>query len=218
MDAGLTSRPGDAAVILNDKVRKKIAFNLLRTYEWIDIIKTAHRLGVATTATILFGHLEDEIQVGEHLEIIKTIQRQTGGIQAVTPVPYLPPGSVLSRNPRIEGAPTLDEIFRVVAVTRLFFGKLIRNIQIDWPKVGFANAIKSLAVGANDIGALAVDRHEVRDVAANGTLAIDVAKLKNTVRKAGRIPLERRPFSMPAPVRQTQKRPVWQVAEEPALI
>ena len=217
-DAGLNSMPGDAAVILNDKVRKKIAFNLLRTYEWMEIIRSAHRLGVPTTATILFGHLEDEIQIGEHLEIIKQIQRQTGGIQAVTPVPYLPEGSALARNPRIEGAPSADEVLRVLAVTRLFFGRLIKNIQVDWPKIGFPSAVRALGAGVNDIGTLSVDRHEVRSAEANGRMTIDVPRLKSAVRKAGRIPLERRPFSMPrAPVR-AHKRPTWQVAEEPALI
>lgn len=217
-DAGLHSMPGDAAVILNDKVRKKIAFNLLRTYEWVDIIKTAHRLGIPTTATVLFGHLEDEIQLGEHLEIIKQIQRQTNGIMAVTPVPYLPEGSALARNPRIRGARTIEEIFRVIAVTRLFFGRHIKNIQIDWPKIGFANAIKALDVGVNDLGTLAVDRYEVRSPEVNGHLAIDPARLRTAVRKAGRIALERRAFSMAPPSPKAPRRPSWQAIEEPALI
>lgn len=217
-DAGLHSMPGDSAVILNDKVRKKIAFNLLRTYEWMEIIKSAHRLGIPTTATILFGHLEDEIQIGEHLEIIKQIQRQTGGIQAVTPVPYLPDGTALARNPRIGPAPSGDEVLRVLAVTRLFFGRLIRNIQVDWPKVGFPTAMKALDAGVNDIGTLSVDRHEVRSPDANGRMSIDVPRLKSAVRKADRIPMERRPFTMPRATVKTQRRPSWQMAEEPALI
>jgi CofH subfamily radical SAM domain protein len=218
-EAGLNSMPGDAAVILNDKIRKKIAFNLLRTYEWIDILKTAHRLAIPTTATILFGHLEDEIQVGEHLETIKHIQRQTGGIQGVCPVPYLPEGSALSRNPRIDGPPDVQQIFRIIAVTRLFFGRLVKNVIVDWTKIGFPQAVKSLEVGANDFGTLAVDRYEVRAPEVNGPLAVDVSRLKTAVRKAGRIPIERRPFSLPhaAPAKKSA-RPAWQLAEEPALI
>lgn len=217
-DAGLGSLSGDSAVILNDKVRKKVAFNLLRTYEWIEIIKTAHRLGLSTTATVLFGHIEDEIQTGEHLEIIKSLHKRTGGISAVEPVPFIPAGTVLSRNGQATAMPTADHILRLAAVCRLFFGRTIKNIQVEWPKVGLDTAIRSLAAGVNDIGTLNFDKHEIRAPEVNGRLTLDAMKLKAAIRKAGRIPMERQPYTMAAPQPAAPSRPVWQRAEELAVI
>src|ERR1043166_402948 len=100
-DAGLASLSGDSADILNDKVRKKICADKLRTGDWADIIRTAHRIGMTSTATILFGHVEDEIYICEHLEIIKNIQRETGGFTAFEPLLFVPHKPDLARSAKI---------------------------------------------------------------------------------------------------------------------
>lgn len=217
-DSGLGSLSGDSAVILNDKVRKKVAFNLLRTYEWIEIMKTAHRLGLSTTATILFGHIEDEIQTGEHLEILKTLNKRTGGISSIEAVPFLPAGTVLARNGQATERPSADHVLRLAAICRLFFGRSIKNVQVEWPKVGLDTALRALSAGVNDIGTLNFDRHEIRSPEVNGRLTLDATKLKTLIRKAGRIPMERPAFTMAAPQPAAPARPVWQRAEELAVI
>lgn len=126
--AGLDSLSGDSAEILNDKIRKKICPDKLRTADWIDIIKTAHRLGMPTTATMLFGHIEDEIHICEHLEIIKNIQRETGGIAAFEPSPFIPNNTALAREKKIRSVTPLENILRVIAISRVFFGRSIKNI------------------------------------------------------------------------------------------
>lgn len=193
-DAGLDSLSGDSADILNDKIRKKLAPDKLRTNDWIDIIRTAHRLGITSTATILFGHVEDEIHISEHLDIIKNIQRETGGFTAFEPVPFVPQHTELSKSKRFKplGA---DGILRIVAISRIFYGKLIRNITVDWTKFGLDLAIRALSVGANDIGPLSVDAFEIRASAANGKLSIPAASMQAAIKGAHRQPVEREPYS-----------------------
>lgn len=195
-DAGLDSLSGDSADILNDKVRKKICPDKLRTNDWIDVVKTAHRLGITTTATILFGHVEDEINTCEHFEIIKNIQKETGGITAFEPIPFIPNGSPLGKSKKIKSPPPLEATLRLVAIARIFFCKLIRNITVDWTKLGLAGAVQATTVGANDLGVLSVDAFEIRSPEANGKLAMPSALVRSAVQKAGRTPQERPPYDV----------------------
>ncbi len=193
-EAGLDSLSGDSADILNDKIRKKLAPDKLRTNDWIDIIRTAHRIGITTTATMLFGHVEDEIHVSEHLDIIKHIQRDTGGITAFEPIPFVPARTDLARSRKLK-TPTANDYLRVVAIARIFYGKTIRNITVDWTKFGLDVAARALGVGANDIGPVSVDAHEIRSPHANGRLTIPIPSLQAAIRGAGRVPVEREPYS-----------------------
>jgi len=193
-DAGLDSMPGDSADILNDKVRKKICPDKLRTNDWVAVVKTAHRLGIPTTATILFGHIEDEINTCEHLEIIKNIQKETGGFSAFEPVPFIPKDTSLARSKKIKGPPSLESALRLVAISRIFFCRLIKNITLDWTKVGLAGAVESTKMGANDLGSFSVDSWVIRGPEANGKLHVPSTVVRSAVQKAGRIPQERAPF------------------------
>lgn len=193
-DAGMDSLSGDSADILNDKVRKKICPDKLRTNDWVDVVKTAHRLGIPSTATILFGHVEDEINTCEHIEILKNIQKETGGFTSFEPVPFIPQNSPLARSKKIKSAPSLESILRLVAISRIFFCRLIRNITVDWTKVGFTGAVEATKVGANDLGSLSVDPWEIRNVEANGKLTLPATLVRSAVLKAGRTPQERAPY------------------------
>ncbi len=206
-DAGLDSLSGDSADILNDKVRKKICSDKLRTNDWVEIIKSAHRLGITSTATMLFGHVEDEIQLSEHLDIVKHIQKETGGITAFEPIPFVPAGSALARDKRFKRQVSLDQILRVFAVSRIFLAKSIRNITIDWTKVGLPQALRCVSAGANDVGPVAVDSYEIRSSEANGKLSIPTPVLKSGIQKVGRVPVEREPYSvksLPAKIRREE--------------
>jgi FO synthase subunit 2 len=198
-DAGLDSLSGDSADILNDKVRKKICSDKLRTGDWVDIVKTAHRLGIPSTATILFGHVEDEIYVCEHLEIIKNIQRETGGFSAFEPLAFVPQNTDLGRRQKIRGPQPAWKVLRMFAVARIFFSRLIKNIQVDWTKVGLDVAVRTLGAGANDLGSLSYDPYEIRLPEVNGRGSIPAATVRAAILKAGRIPSEREAYA-PKPI------------------
>ncbi len=193
-DAGLNSLSGDSADILNDKVRKKICSDKLRTVDWIDIIRTAHRLGLTSTATILYGHVEDEIYVCEHIEIIKNIQRETGGFTAFEPIPFVPHNTELGRAHKMHGTLSAERVMLMYAVSRIFFSRFIRNLQIDWTKSGMGTAIQALGVGANDLGTLNYDPSEIRLPEVNGRGGLAPQTVRSAILKANRIPVEREPY------------------------
>jgi CofH subfamily radical SAM domain protein len=207
-DAGLDSLTGDSADILNDKIRKKLAPDKLRTNDWIDIIRTAHRLGITTTATILFGHVEDEIHISEHLDIIKNIQRDTGGFTAFEPIPFVHARTDISRLKKFKPL-TAERVLRVVAISRIFYGKTIRNITVDWTKFGLDLATRALEVGANDVGPLWVDASEIRAPQANGKLTLPVASVQAAIKSVDRVPVEREPYtSKSLPFRVRREEPI----------
>jgi FO synthase subunit 2 len=192
-DAGLDSLSGDSADILNDKVRKKICSDKLRSHDWAEIIRSAHRAGLTTTATLLFGHVEDEIYICEHLEIIRNIQKETGGITAFEPQLFVPYNTDLARSAKIRQPLTRDRVLQVVAVARIFFGRLIRNITIDWTKTGLDLALQTMSCGANDLGALGFDPWEIRLPEVNSRGALTPQTARAAIQKAGRTAQERDP-------------------------
>jgi CofH subfamily radical SAM domain protein len=204
-EAGLDSLSGDSADILNDKVRKKICADKLRTGDWADIIRTAHRLGISTTATILFGHVEDEIYICEHLEIIKNIQRETGGFTAFEPLAFVPHGTDLARTQKIRQPVGADRVLQMYAVSRIFFSRLIRNITVDWTKLGLDLAIRAFGAGANDLGSLTYDPYEIRLPEINGRGGLQAPTVRAALQKAGRTPAERAPYA-PKTVPAAQQR------------
>jgi len=200
-EAGLDSLSGDSADILSDKVRKKICSDKLRTADWVEIVRTAHRLGIPSTATILYGHVEDEIYICEHLEIIKNLQKETGGFSAFEPIAFVPHNTPLGRSRKIRHPVPLTNTLRMVAIARIFFGRLIPHIQIDWTKVGLETAVRALDAGADEIGLLSHDSHEIRLPECNGRGTSPLPFLRAAVLRKGRTLSERNPhtFRIPPP-------------------
>jgi FO synthase subunit 2 len=198
-EKGLNSMHGADADILNDKLRKKICPDKIKTVEWIDIIKTAHNLGIKTSATMLFGHLENEIHIAEHLEILRNIQKNTQGFIEFTPMPF---GEHYKKTPLLENLLKRgkredyfggeQQIVKVAAISRIFFGDTIRNIQANWFRVGLDNAIKSLHSGANDLGETYFDTTAVKNLKQREQTGITPAKLKRHIIKIGKIPHQRK--------------------------
>ncbi|MEK7467479.1 MAG: CofH family radical SAM protein [Planctomycetota bacterium] len=148
-EAGLDSMPGTGADILNDKVRKKISPDRIRTADWVDVVKTAHHMGIKTTATIVVGHVENEIHICEHIEILRNIQKETGGFVEFQIIPHVPePAPGAEVRPRM----SQQHLMKLVAVCRVFFGQIIPNIQSPWALFGMPEAVQTLSVGANDLG------------------------------------------------------------------
>jgi FO synthase subunit 2 len=157
-ERGLDSMPGTGAEILNDKIRKKVCPGKLRTAEWVDVVKAAHRRGIRTGASIMFGHIENEIHVCEHLEIVRNIQKETNGFIDFTLMPFVPPNTEIWRtNHKRCSGPTLESILKLVAVCRIFFNRSMKHLQLPWSIVSLDTALKSLHAGVNDIGGTVFD-------------------------------------------------------------
>ncbi len=150
---GLGSLPGTAAEILDDNIRKIICPNKISTTKWIEIVELAHELGIPTTSTILFGHIENSSHWISHLSILKQIQERTGGFTEFIPLPFIAENTLLRKKASnsILNLTQLDYI-KFYAIARLFLGGTIRNLQTSWVKLGFPLAELTLKAGCNDFG------------------------------------------------------------------
>ena len=195
---GLDSLGGLGTEILNDKIRKKICPDKIRTSEWMDIVKTAHRIGLNSVASILFGHLEDEIHICEHLEIIRNIQRETGGFNQFSPIPFSLSAvdfSVLdkltSKWYRESRLPEEQAILRLLSISRIFFGNTINTIQANWFSLGLENALRSLKTGANDLGETIFDETAIKNLRKKSVSSLSPARIKKEIIKLGKTPKSR---------------------------
>src|SRR6185503_20384108 len=154
-EAGLGTLPGTSAEVLDDELRDRIAPDRITTAEWIDVVRSAHELGIRTTSTLMFGHVETSEQRLRHLELLRSIQRETGGFTEFVPLSFVHEEAPMFRDqllPELRGGPGIDLVTRLYAIARLMLGRDFRNIQVSWVKVGFAYAERLLGCGANDVG------------------------------------------------------------------
>ncbi|MBY4677014.1 5-amino-6-(D-ribitylamino)uracil--L-tyrosine 4-hydroxyphenyl transferase CofH [Marinobacterium arenosum] len=151
---GLGSMPGTAAEILDVEVRKQLTKNKLTTEAWVEIVKAAHRVGIRTTATIMYGHVDQPRHWAEHLALLREIQQQTGGFTEFVPLGFIHYETALyNDNPdQVRPGPTREEHFKMHAVARLMLQGQIDNIQASWVKMGPDVASQMLRAGANDLG------------------------------------------------------------------
>ena len=150
--AGLGSLPGTAAEILDDEVRAVLCPDKLSTGEWLAIVEAAHRRGLRTTATIMFGHVDRAEHWARHLLKIRDTQARTGGFTEFVPLPFVHMEAPLYLKGRARKGPTFREAILMHAVARLALHPLIPNIQTSWVKLGPDGAAACLAAGANDLG------------------------------------------------------------------
>ena len=151
-DAGLGSLPGTAAEILDDEVRAIICPDKLNTQEWLDVVETAHRTGLKTTATIMFGHVDRTEHWARHLLAIRRLQEKTGGFTEFVPLPFVHKEAPIYFKGHARRGPTWREAVLMHAVARLVLNPLIPNIQVSWVKMGVAGAKVCLQAGVNDLG------------------------------------------------------------------
>ncbi len=151
-DAGLSTLPGTAAEILDDEIRAIICPDKLSTDEWLQVIGTAHSVGLRSTATIMYGHVEQPVHWARHLLRVRALQARTGGITEFVPLGFVHMEAPLWRKGRTRCGPTLREAVLMHAVSRLALHPLIRNIQTSWVKMGARGAALCLDAGANDLG------------------------------------------------------------------
>ncbi|HET98307.1 MAG TPA: dehypoxanthine futalosine cyclase [Desulfurivibrio alkaliphilus] len=176
--AGLDSMPGGGAEILCDRVRREIAPRKCGADQWLAIMAEAHRLGMRTTATMMFGHIETMAERLEHLERVRRVQDQTGGFTAFIPWPFQPDNTALAGRPKA----TAFEYLKMVAISRIFLDN-VANIQASWVTQGPKIAQLSLFFGANDFGSTMIEENVV--AAAGVSFRLSEAEIRRLVEGAG---------------------------------
>jgi FO synthase len=190
-DAGLGTLPGTAAEILDDRVRAHLCPDKVRTAEWAEVMITAHELGLRATTTMMMGHIDGPRSWANHLEVLRQIQRRTGGFTEFVPLPFVHMASPIFLQGRSRPGPTWDEVVLVHAVGRIALDGLIPNIQASWVKLGLAGGARLLEAGCNDLGGTLMDENISRaSGAAHGQLATP-EELEAAIRGAGRVPARR---------------------------
>ncbi len=188
-EAGLDSMPGTAAEILDDAVRERICPHKIKTDEWSKIITTAHKLGIPTTATMMYGHIETREDQIRHLKVLRDIQDETGGFTEFVPLSFIHFNSPLYLKDMSRGGATGFEDLRVYAISRLFLDNF-KNLQASWVKLGRKLSQVMLNFGANDLGGTLMDENISRSAGINVEI-IERSELERMIVDANRIPRER---------------------------
>jgi 7,8-didemethyl-8-hydroxy-5-deazariboflavin synthase CofH subunit len=191
LDVGYGSLCGTAAEILVDEVRREICPSKLSTARWVEIVRTAHELGIRSTSTILFGHIEKPVHVAAHLRVLRDLQAETGGITEFIPLVFVPYRTPLGRARGIREMVPKEEVFLLYAVARLFLGRLIPNLQTSWVKLGLDTAVESFDYGVNDLGGTLLSENITRSAGGRHGQALTLPQMADAIRAAGRTPVRR---------------------------
>jgi FO synthase len=225
---GLGSLPGTAAEILDDAVRARICPDKLMTREWLEVVGTAHAIGLRTTATIMFGHVEDTRAWAAHLLHLRDLQERTGGLTEFVPLPFVHMEAPMYLKSGARRGPTWRETMLMHAVARLALHPLVANIQASWVKAGPAGVARLLSAGVNDCGGTLMNESISRAAGTQHGQELPPEAMEAMIRAAGREPRQRstlyravdseqarRSFDAPplAPVVQT---PVRRMTHRPA--
>ncbi|KJZ22116.1 5-amino-6-(D-ribitylamino)uracil--L-tyrosine 4-hydroxyphenyl transferase CofH [Tritonibacter mobilis] len=192
-DAGLGSMPGTAAEILDTEVRLQLTKNKLSAEKWVEIIRAAHEVGIPTTATIMYGHIDAPEHWAAHIRLLRDIQKDTGGFTELVPLSFVHTESPLwSENPdKVRPGPTALEVDLMHAVSRIMLHGWIDNIQVSWTKLGAARAQQMLARGVNDLGGTLMNESISRAAGSDHGQEITAKELVQMIRAAGRVPVRR---------------------------
>ena len=189
-DAGLGSTPGTAAEVLVDGVRQRISPNKLPVARWIEIIEASHRAGLRSTATVMFGHIEEPWELAEHMRIVRELQERTGGITEFVPLSFIPFQTLLGRTHGIVEI-SREENLKHTAVFRLALGHTIPNMQASWVKMGLDAATEALHWGVNDLGGTLMEESISRMAGSYHGVKLDPEDLVAAAHSAGRPAAER---------------------------
>ncbi len=204
-DAGLGSLPGTAAEILDDDVRAVICPDKVTTQEWLDIMSAAHGVGLRTTATIMFGHIEGPQHWARHLLAIRRLQARTGGFTELVPLPFVHMEAPIYFKGRARRGPTWREAILMHAVSRIALHPLIPNIQVSWVKMGAEGVAACLAAGANDLGGTLMNESISRAAGAAHGQELAPAEMDAMISRLGRTPQQRTTLYGHAPDEQRRK-------------
>ena len=190
-DAGLGTLPGTAAEILDDDVRLTLCPDKIRTSQWSEVMLTAHDIGLRTTSTMMFGHVDSPVSWANHIEVLRNIQRRTGGFTEFVPLPFVHMGSPIWLRGKSRPGPTWDEVILIHAVARIAFIGLIDNIQASWVKLGLDGAAVLLRSGCNDVGGTLMDESISRAAGASHGTEVTSSDFRDMILDLDRNPVRR---------------------------
>src|SRR3989442_538995 len=190
-DGGLGSIPGTAAEILDDEVREILSHKKVDVRTWVEIITTAHRLGVPTTSTVMYGHVENAGHVARHIDLLLRIQKDTGGLTHVVPLGFIWENTKLYHDGVVAPQPKGLRDLRIYAASRLMLRGLIDNLQTSWVKLGHRLAQLTLRAGCNDFGGTLMEESISREAGADAGEYTSAEEVEALVRAMDRIPVER---------------------------
>ena len=193
-EAGVGSLPGTSAEILVDEVRQQISPGRISTSEWTNLIQTAHEVGIRTTSTIMYGHIESSGHKAIHLSILRDIQKRTGGITEFVPLSFVYEEAPMFHRKRIPGlrhGASGAEVMKMYAVSRLMLNNWIPNLQVSWVKEGPKLSQIALLAGANDFGGTLINESISTAAGAGYGQLMKPSEFRNLIREMGRIPAER---------------------------
>jgi FO synthase len=190
-EAGLGTLPGTAAEILDDEVRRIICPDKITTQQWLDVVAAAHGVGLRTTATIMYGHVESLAHWARHLLRLRTLQARTGGLTEFVPLPFVPMETPIYLHGRARSGPTYREAILMHAVARLALHPHVTNIQTSWVKMGPKGVKACLRAGANDLGGTLMNESITRAAGAVHGEELPPAEMEALISSIGRRPAQR---------------------------
>ena len=193
-DAGLGTLPGTSAEILDQAIRDRIARGRITVDQWVEVITTAHALGIRTTSTIMYGHVETPAHWVAHMALLRSIQKDTGGFTEFVPLSLIHSEAPMYSKALVEGVrpgATGVEVIRMHALARVMLGPVLGNIQASWVKEGPKLAQALLDAGANDLGGTLINESISTSAGATYGQLVGPAELRRWIRDAGRVPAER---------------------------
>ncbi len=193
-NAGLDTLPGTSAEILDQDIRDIIAPGRISTKQWIEVITSAHSLGIPTTSTIMYGHIETQEHWVKHMNLLRDIQKETGGFTEFVPLSLIHQEAPMYQRKLVKGVregATGGEVIKMHAIARLMLGPTFRNIQSSWVKEGPKLSQYLLTVGANDLGGTLINESISTSAGAQYGQLVPPKELRRLIRDVGRTPAER---------------------------
>ncbi len=193
-EAGVGSLPGTSAEILDDEVRDRISPGRISTAQWLEVITTAHRLGIATTSTIMYGHVETSRHKAAHIALLRDIQRDTGGFTEFVPLSFVHTEAPMYNKglvPDVRPGATGAEVVKMYAVSRIILNNWLKNIQVSWVKEGPKLAQVCLNAGANDFMGTLINESISTSAGAIFGQRLKPREMRHLIRDMGRLPAER---------------------------
>ena len=190
-DEGLGSIPGTAAEILDDRVRQELSPNKLQAARWVEIITTAHQLGIPTTSTMMYGHVEEPGDWVRHILLLRSIQKRTGGFTEFVPLGFIHENTRLYRHGGARPGAKREEHLRVHALARVLLHGAINNLQVSWVKLGFETSLACLQAGANDFSGTLMEESISKAAGATFGEHVSPEQFRAKIRSIGRVPAER---------------------------
>jgi 7,8-didemethyl-8-hydroxy-5-deazariboflavin synthase CofH subunit len=190
-ESGLNTLPGTAAEILDDDIRAVLSRNKLSSDRWQEVIRTAHRCGIRTTCTLMYGHTEIPAHWVAQLQLFRCIQSETGGFTEFVPLGFVHQNTLLFHQGLARAGPALEEHVKIHALARILLAGAIPNIQVSWVKLGRELSQLCLQAGANDYGGTLMDENISRLAGATAGEYIGPEEFCERIRELGRVPVER---------------------------